>query len=172
MTDEEKITLGHKAEDAFRKMLDKADIPYLPFCDVMGKFSPALKNIFLTKRPDVMILIRYLGFLMIDVKYRSTSLEKPNFLFTCNEVEKYIHFREVFGHQVWYAITNDEKEHKEWFLIPSAEVIKCHAGIKRVNGEDCYLLSPDKCIKMTSFKDFLSAVFDLNMKVVDVAEAS
>lgn len=153
--------LGWQTEDAFRKMLDRDQIPYLPFCENMEKFSPALRDIFLSKRPDILILLRYIGYLIVDVKHKKIS-NNPDFLFDCDEVEKYSRFRESFGHEVWYAISSEDAEFKEWYFIPSLEVMKNHKTLKTKNGNKCYVVPHADCIRITSFAELVQSIFRIS----------
>jgi len=141
---------GWRTEEKFRQMLSDQGIPYLPFCDNVEKFSSAL-GYFGTKRPDIMILLRYVGFLLVDVKHKKFK-GHDNFLFDYDEVTKYTHFRDEFGHEIWYAISSVEEEYRFWHWIPAKQVINFE--LTTVNNKQCYRVPKKDCITVNSDGSF------------------
>jgi len=67
---DEAIRKGDYAEEKFKQWLDKHNLPYFYIKQDSETFSNALRNSFLGKRPDFMILIPNFGFIFVDVKNR------------------------------------------------------------------------------------------------------
>ena len=106
-----------------------------------------------------MILLPYFGFLLVDIKHKKFNKEYPDFLFNSEETEKYAHFRETFGHEVWYAVSDTESDFKEWLWIPSLHVMKDRKVKKMKDGEFCYVVPKTDFIKTNSFQDLLNVLF-------------
>ena len=151
---------GWEAEAEFRSLLDQQGIPYLPFCDNIDKFSVALGQYFSSKRPDIMILLRYVGFLLVDVKHKKHNrIGKKHFLFDAQEVEKYANFSEEFGQEVWYAVSNGSWNYQYWYWIPALQVRKTGESVSVNGGAVCYSVLLKNCIKIKSSQPF-SQLFD------------
>jgi Holliday junction resolvase len=150
---QDKKKKGWEAEAALRKLLDDEGVAHLPFCEDVHKFSKALRDYFATKRPDIMILFRYIGFIFVEVKHKHPSKEYGTFLVDADEAEKYAHFREVFGHEVWYAIANDSDGFKKWYWMPALQVMKGHERIHTAEG-DCFAVPVKDFIQIESFSEF------------------
>jgi len=152
---------GWRTEEKFRQMLSDQGIPYLPFCDNVKKFSSAL-GYFGTKRPDIMILLRHVGYLLVDVKHKKKSAKGyESFLLSSGEVEKYAKFHKEFGHEVWFVTSSEEENYKHWHWIPATEVMNCKK-IDVSNGEQCYVIPTNYCITVQSdgaFSQLFTALF-------------
>lgn len=61
---------GDKAEEKFKSWLDKHNIPYWYIRQDIDTFSFALKK-YMTKRPDFMVLIPHVGFVLVDIKNKT-----------------------------------------------------------------------------------------------------
>ena len=61
-------------ESKFKEWLDGNEIPYWYIQQDIDTYSTALKR-FMTKRPDFIILIPYVGFILTDVEYKESSGE-------------------------------------------------------------------------------------------------
>lgn len=153
LTQDQMKKKGWDAEAALRKLLDNEGIAHLPFCENQEKYSHALKDLFGTKRPDIMILIRYFGFLLIEVKHKHPHGEYHSFLVDAEEAEKYARFREHFGHEVWYAISNDSDGFKKWYWLPAKQAINNRERIATKNG-DCFAVPMNEFIQTESFSAF------------------
>jgi Holliday junction resolvase len=151
-TDERKKK-GQEAEEALRKMLDREGVAHLPFCENQDKVSRALKDFFATKRPDIMILFHYIGFILVEVKNKHPNMAYQTFLLDAEEAEKYAHFREVFGHEIWYAIANSDDGFKKWYWLPSLQATKGRKKISTKEG-DCYSVPITHFIQVESFAKF------------------
>jgi hypothetical protein len=79
--------IGLEAENAFRQLLNKHNIPYYGIDQQKDTFSYSLIKTFGVKRPDFTILIPQVGSLYVDVKGRRTF--KGCFDISIEEIEKY-----------------------------------------------------------------------------------
>lgn len=57
------------AEKEFKEWLDKHEVPYWYIQQDIESFSKALKK-YMTKRPDFMVLVPHVGFILTDVEFK------------------------------------------------------------------------------------------------------
>ncbi|MEK7558378.1 MAG: hypothetical protein AAB507_00965, partial [Patescibacteria group bacterium] len=86
-------------ESKFQQWLDKNDIPYWYIQQDISTFSPALKK-YMTKRPDFMILIPHVGFVLVDAEYKSPAEKYEVFQIDTAETEQYCNLQNYFNLQV------------------------------------------------------------------------
>lgn len=147
------------AEQEFKKWLDKHRISYWYIQQDLDTFSIELKKQFL-KRPDFFILIPNFGFIVIDVKDKSSADKYEKFFINAEEIEKYMNLQRVCNLQSWYVISNEKYHYKTWFWIPITKVVK--TGLlfrpKDKKNKDCYSVPISEFIQ-ASEDDSLERIF-------------
>ena len=98
--------INNKAELEFKKWLDKHNIPYWYIEQDIENFSPALRDYF-TKRPDFLILIPNIGFILVDIKEKEQAEIHEKFFLNAIETDKYVNLQRRFNLQTWYVISNE-----------------------------------------------------------------
>jgi hypothetical protein len=121
LSDAEKNIKGKEAEREFMKWLKRCQIPYFYFEQGVEVWSPDMDG---AKRPDFMILLRHVGFLMVDVKHNNIKKEFDDILINCEEAEKSVELHQQFGFNMWYAMSNREFKYERWFWIPVSRLIR------------------------------------------------
>lgn len=114
---------GKEAEAGFKDWLDKHRIPYLYFHQNQESFASFFKNR-QGKRPDFMILIPNVGFILVDVKYRKINPQYKTYPLDSEETKEYSSMQRKFNLNRWYAISNEELGYKTWLWIPNTKVIE------------------------------------------------
>src|SRR3989344_5869639 len=121
---QENIKKGKEVESYFKKWLDKHNIPYLYIQQDTETFSLTFNKFLAGKRPDFMILIPNVGFILIDVKYRKINPQYKTYPLDSEETKQYSSLQRKFNLQVWYAISNEELGYKTWLWIPNTKVLE------------------------------------------------
>ncbi len=121
---EERRQKGRNAEKKFKEWLDKNNIPYLYIQQDQETFSSAFKGYFGGKRPDFMILLPNLGFILVDVKYKKISETYKTFPLDSDETKKYSSLQRRFNLPIWYALSNEGVDYETWFWIPVSKVLE------------------------------------------------
>jgi hypothetical protein len=116
------IRKGKAAENNFKKWLDNQNIPYLYINQDKNTFSSIFERNL--KRPDFMILIPNLGFIMVDVKHRTQNHEHNTFPLDKKETIKFSKLQRIFNLPTWYAISNSDFYYQDWFWIPVSKVLE------------------------------------------------
>ena len=112
-----------QAEKQFQSYLNKNNIPYWYIQQDLPTYSPALKELNI-QRPDFLILIPHLGFILIDVELRE-PLEKYQKFCLCNQkAKKYENLLRYFNLPMWYAFSNNKINYSTWYFISIATVIE------------------------------------------------
>ena len=151
------------AEQEFRKWLDKHRIPYWYIQQDINTFSQELKKQF-TKRPDFFILIPNFGFILIDVKDKTSAEKYEKFFINAKGIEKYMNLQRIFNLQVWYIISNEKYHYKTWFWIPISKVIKTGFVFKpKETDRECYSVPISEFIQVSD-DDSLERVFTKFLK--------
>ena len=149
---------GKKAEEEFKKWLDRHKIPYWYIQQDIDSFSEGLRKQFV-KRPDFFILIPNFGFILIDVKEKESAEKYEKFFIDAKEVEKYMNLQRIFNLQSWYVISNERYHFKTWFWIPISKVIKSgFMFIPKSRNKECYSVPISEFIQVSS-DDSLERVF-------------
>ncbi len=112
-----------EVEDRFQQWLDKNGIPYWYIQQDIKTFSPALKK-YMTKRPDFMVLIPHVGFILVDAEYKLPAEKYEDFYINTAETEQYCNLQNYFNLQVWYAFANEHDHYKTWHWIPVSKVLE------------------------------------------------
>ena len=121
---EERRKLGEELEIHFRNWLDKNNIPYWYIQQDISTFSPALKDRFLGKRPDFMILLPNFGLLLVDLKNRKINQKYGTYPIDCSDAKKYSSIQRIFNLQVWFVISNSELNYETWMWIPVSKILE------------------------------------------------
>lgn len=149
---------GKKAEEEFKKWLDKHKIAYLYIDQEINTFSEGLKKQFV-KRPDFFILIPNFGFILVDVKEKESAEKYDKFFINASEVEKYMNLQRTFNLQSWYVISSEKYHFKTWFWIPISKVMKAGFIFNTKYGDrECYSVPISEFIQVSS-DDSLERVF-------------
>ncbi len=112
-----------KAESKFKEWLDKNNTPYWYIQQDIASFSPALKK-YMTKRPDFIILLPNIGFIITDVEYKPTLEKYEKFPVDVKETKSYINLQKYFNLQVWYVFSSDKSHFNTWYWIPVQKVVE------------------------------------------------
>lgn len=112
---------GIMVELEFKKWLDAHKLPYWYIQQDLETFSPSLKKFFGAKRPDFMILLPNLGFILVDVEYKKIT-DYGTLPLDVEETKKYSNLQRNFNMPVWYALS--DKQHPTWYWIPVSKVLE------------------------------------------------
>ncbi len=123
ITQKEKDAKSKEVETRFQQWLDKNEIPYWYIQQDVSTFSPALKK-YLTKRPDFMVLIPHVGFILVDVEYKKPAKKFDAFQIDNKETEQYCNLQNFFNLQVWYIFANEMDHYNDWYWIPASKVLE------------------------------------------------
>ncbi len=113
---------GKEAEGKFKEWLEKHRIPYLYIKQDIDAFSSVFKEEL--KRPDFIILLPNLGFILVDVKYKKSSEREGTFPLDMYETRKFSSLQRKFNMPTWYVISNRALNYKTWFWIPISKVFE------------------------------------------------
>ena len=116
--DKERESEGH-----FKQWLDKNEIPYWYIQQDIETFSPSLRK-YMTKRPDYMILMPNIGFILTDVEYKTVMEKYGKFPIDKKETEQYMNLQKHFNLQVWYVFAHSRDNYYTWSWIPVQKVIE------------------------------------------------
>jgi len=115
---------GNYAEIKFKNWLDKHNIPYWYINQNIETFSESLKKFFGSKRPDFLILLPNLGFILVDVKYKKIYPKFQTLVFDCEETTKHSNLQRNFGMQVWYAVSNQDCDFQTWYWTAVSKILE------------------------------------------------
>ncbi len=110
-------------EKKFKEWLDEHSIPYWYIQQDVSSFSQALKK-YVSKRPDFMILIPCVGFMLVDVEYKKPAIKYEQFYIDERETKQYCNLRNYFNLQVWYAFSSEVSHFNNWYWIPASKVLE------------------------------------------------
>jgi hypothetical protein len=160
--DKEGIEKGNEAESNFQGWLDKNNAYFLFIKQNVKTFAKRFEKESL-KRPDFIIFLPELGYLMVDAKHR--GFIRTNALpVDVNEFEKLLRFNRKFNVPVWYAFSNRTVNYKEWFWIPVRKVLEL---IRKLNinqekspiSKQYYYPIPLKEFTKIEYSDSLNKIF-------------
>jgi len=120
-----------EAEKEFKGWLDRHEVPYWYIHQDVETFSPALRK-YMARRPDFMILIPNLGFILTDVEYKPPLRKYDDFPIDKKETEQYVNLQKYFNFQVWYVFSHSH--YNTWNWIPVQKVLE--RGEKRFTKDD------------------------------------
>jgi len=150
------------AEKEFKKWLDRHEIPYWYIQQDIDSFSKALKK-YMTKRPDFMILVPHVGFILTDVEYKKPAEKYNVFYIDENEAKQYCKLQNYFNLQVWYVFSHEEYHFNNWFWIPVSKVLELGKSHKNRWGE-AYRSVPLENFVSVSVTDNLGRLFSQTAK--------
>ncbi len=104
---------GAIGEKKFEEWLKANDIHYLHFDQSKEWKLNLLKGV---KRPDYMVLIPHIGFILVDVKTKPFQMESGKYCMNIEEANKFKNLQRYFNLEVWYAIGEDP-EYNAWYWI-------------------------------------------------------
>ncbi len=150
-------------ESKFQQWLDKNDIPYWYIQQDISTFSPALKK-YMTKRPDFMILIPHVGFVLVDAEYKSPAEKYEVFQIDTAETEQYCNLQNYFNLQVWYVFANEQNHYKTWHWIPVSKVLEIAKKERKIfdsprGGGSYCSISMDKFIQVSHSSGNIGSLF-------------
>lgn len=148
ITEKERTT-----EKKFLEWLNTHNIPFLYIDQTPTTFSAALRN-HTTRRPDFMIFIPHIGWILTDVEYNSTLKHYDEFPVGVDETHRYCELQKLYNLQVWYVFSHKKDHWKTWYWIPAAKAMeKTRLGCKG----HFYTVSKDSCIT-TAHTDSLTRI--------------
>lgn len=113
---------GLKAELKFKEWLEKHKISYLYIDQDKEAFSSVFRDSI--KRPDFMILLPNLGFIMVEVKNKELHKIYKSFALDSIETRKFSELQRKFNLPTWYALSNEALDFKTWYWIPISKVLE------------------------------------------------
>jgi len=146
------------AEAKFKEWLDGNNIPYWYIQQDIDSFSNALKR-YMSKRPDFIILIPNVGFVLTDVEYKVPARKYNQFQINAKETYQYINLQKYFNLQVWYVFSNSDQHFNIWYWIPVSTVLEKKVYPKELNTKCEYLSVPLKEFITISENDNLGRLF-------------
>ena len=123
ITQEEMRRKERLAEGEFKKWLDKHGTPYWYIQQDIETFSPALKK-YMSKRPDFMILVPHVGFILTDVEFKKPAEKYKVFHVDENETKQYCNLQNYFNLQLWYVFSCEDYHFNTWYWIPCSKVLE------------------------------------------------
>ena len=145
------------AEHEFKQWLDSNEIPYWYIHQEIDTFSPALRH-YLTKRPDFVILIPVIGFIITDVEYKEPAKKYDQFQINAEETIKYENLQKRFNLPVWYVFSNAKQHFSVWYWIPTSHVISKGQIFPSKNKTEYYAVPITECIQVSK-TDSLERLF-------------
>jgi hypothetical protein len=121
--DKKGVEKGREAEAKFKKWLDEHKIYYFYIEQNLGTF-PIMFGKDKLKRPDFMILLPNVGFILVDVKHRSITGKYNDIAIDAPDLKKYALFQSKFHVPVWYTFSNETLDYKTWFWIPISKILE------------------------------------------------
>jgi hypothetical protein len=146
------------AEDEFMKWLNKHQTPYLYIQQDIKTFSAALRKHF-SRRPDFMILVPHIGFILTDVEFKKPAKKYKTFYINEDETKRYCNLHSFFNLQVWYVFSHEDYHFNTWFWIPALKVPEFGKIRTNPNTKEAYFAVPlDKFITVSA-TDTIERIF-------------
>ncbi|RMF90484.1 MAG: hypothetical protein D6733_03645 [Methanobacteriota archaeon] len=145
------------AESEFKEWLDKHNIPYFYIHQAIDTFSQALRT-YMTKRPDFMILVPHVGFIIVDVEYKKPAKKYDVFQIDEEETKQYCNLQNYFNLQVWYVFSSEGDHYNTWHWIPASKVLECGECYTNPNNQN-YRAVPISKFVTVSKNDNLGRLF-------------
>lgn len=103
------------------KMNNENEIPFWYIHQEPETFSKVFRkeNV---KRPDFIILIPNIGFILTDVEYKEPARKYPEFQINVEETYKYCKIQEKYRLNIWYVFSNSKNHFNVWYWIPVSKV--------------------------------------------------
>jgi len=163
VNEEEMRRKERTAEKKFKEWLDRHDIPYWYIQQDVDTFSKALKK-YMSKRPDFMILVPHVGFILTDVEFKKPAEKYDVFQIDEEEAKQYCNLQNYFNLQVWYVFSHDGIHFKTWYWLPVSKVLEIGKSYKnKKSGEVYRAVSIEKFITV-SITDNLGRIFSQTAK--------
>ncbi len=109
------------AESKFKDWLNENKIPFWYIHQEPDTFAIAFKKD-KVKRPDFMILIPNIGFILTDVEYKEPARKYAEFQINREETLKYCKMQEKYRLNIWYVFSNERNHFNIWYWIPVLKV--------------------------------------------------
>ncbi|KAA0004476.1 MAG: hypothetical protein DRN33_02630 [Thermoplasmata archaeon] len=109
------------AEDKFREWLNDNKIPFWYIQQDALTFSHAFKEE-MTRRPDFIILLPNIGFIITDVEYKSPAKKYAEFQINVDETNRYCKLQEKYRLNIWYVFSDITNHFTVWYWIPVSKV--------------------------------------------------
>ena len=109
------------AENKFKEWLNNNEIPFWYIHQEPASFSIVFKKE-KVKRPDFMILIPNIGFILTDVEYKEPARKYAEFQINVDETYKYCRMQEKYRLNIWYVFSNTKNHFNIWYWIPVLKV--------------------------------------------------
>jgi hypothetical protein len=109
------------AEDKFKEWLNENKIPFWYIHQEPDTFARVFKEE-MTRRPDFIILLSNIGFILTDVEYKEPARKYPQFQINVEETYKYCKVQEKYRLNIWYVFSNARNHFNIWYWIPVSKV--------------------------------------------------
>ena len=93
------------AEDKFKEWLNENKISFWYIHQEPDTFAYAFKEE-MTRRPDFIILLPNIGFILTDVEYKEPAKKYAEFQINVEETYKYCNVQEKYRLNIWYVFSN------------------------------------------------------------------
>ena len=157
ISQKEKKEKGVEAEKEFQEWLEHTKLPYWyiqqdsdTFSSVFGKYN--------AKRPDFMILIPHVGFIIVDVKHKKPAIKSDVFQINEKETEQHCNLQNYFNLQVWYVFGSEGDHYNNWYWIPVSKVLEFSKS--KDEGKIISCPNPDDNYCEVSMKKFIKVPKD------------
>jgi len=137
------------AEYKFKEWLDEYEIPFWYIHQEPDTFASAFKKE-KVKRPDFMILIPNIGFILTDVEYKEPARKYAEFQINAEETLKYCKMQEKYRLNIWFVFSNEKNHFNIWYWIPVLKVKengKKYSNYFAVPMEDFIIVSKNQGIE-------------------------
>ena len=151
-------TQENLAEKRFREWLDSHKVPFWYIQQDVESFSPALQK-YMTKRPDFMVLVPHVGFILVDVKDKKPAKKYKVFYFDEKETKQYCNLQNFFNLQVWYVLSNEDCHYDTWYWIPVSKVLETGRIYQQKNKSQKYCSVKMERLIQVSMSDNLGRLF-------------
>jgi len=109
------------AEEKFKEWLNENKIPFWYIQQDKLTFAEAFKGE-MTRRPDFIILLPNVGFIMTDVEYKEPAKKYAEFQINVDETYRYCKVQEKYRLHIWYVFSNARNHFNIWYWIPVSKV--------------------------------------------------
>ena len=116
------------SEKCFMTYLDKENIPYLFINQEIDTFSRSLREHLCVdsrgKRPDFLVLIKNLGWILVDTKCRTYDNKHDAYPFDYEEYKKLLSVEQATRTPIWIAFCIQPEGYKFWKFISLLDIAK------------------------------------------------
>ncbi len=146
------------AEEKFKEWLNSHKIPFWYIQQDIGSFSPALQR-YMAKRPDFMVLVPHVGFILVDVKNKKPAKKYRVFHFNEKETKQLCNLQNFFNLQGWYVLSNEECHYETWYWIPVSKVLETGRAYQQKYKKEEYRSVEMERFMQLSMSDNLGRLF-------------